>query len=324
MKTFLFIAVITFLFSVFSDRTKAQNYVLDTGLHAQNLQITEVDSSYYFISQGDEIFYRKWGELTNSESQKVLLVIHGIGYHSYPFKKIMNYTGNCDILVYAMDLRGHGFSGKTRGTLESNEKVLTDIDNMVSIIKNENPNAPIYLLGTSMGGLYVLGYALSNLNHTDLSGLILSAPVIKIHKSQIFQFSNLKFLWFIIFNQSKTGIHIDDKKLEKSSINQEWIDSRKNDTLALHYVSADYFMEIRKMQKMVKRKSELSLISTPVFIQHGKKDKIADIKGSYYVEKKLTNSKAELIVYPNSYHTLFWDNDSNLIISDVVKWCMKN
>lgn len=324
MKTFLFIAVTTFLFSVFSDRTVAQNYVLDTGLNAQNLQITEFDSSFFFISQGDKIFYRKWGDFTNPDIRKVLLLIHGIGYHSLPFKKIMNYTGNCDILVYAMDLRGHGFSGKTKGELESNEKVLTDIDNMVSIIKNENPNTPIYLFGTSMGGLYALGYALSNSNHTDLSGLILAAPALKIHKSQIFQFKNLKLLWFLIFNHSKAGIHIDDKKLDISSIDQEWIHRRKTDSLALRHVCADYLIKIHQMQKIVKKKSELSLISVPVFIQHGKKDKIVDIKGSYYLEKNLTNTKTELIIYPQSYHSLFWDNDSNLIISDIVKWCMEN
>jgi alpha-beta hydrolase superfamily lysophospholipase len=132
----------------------------------QGSQFTGFDSSFYFASQGDSLFYRKWGELKTNERRKVLLVIHGIGYHCLPFRKIMNYTGNCNVLVYAMDLRRHGFSGGTKGILESNEKVLTDMDNMISIIKNENPNTQIYLLGTSMGGLYILGYALSCL-HSD-------------------------------------------------------------------------------------------------------------------------------------------------------------
>ncbi len=324
MKTFLYLIFVGLQLSLSYGKIQAQNIEPDTLLYAQKPQINRLDTSFYFNSQGDDLFYRKWGELKNYETQKVLLIIHGIGYHSYPFKKIMNYTSNCDILLYAMDLRGHGFSGKTKGELESNEKVLTDIDNMVSIIKNENPNTPIYLFGTSMGGLYVLGYALSNSNHTDLSGLILAAPALKIHKSQIFQLKNLKLLWFLIFNHSKAGIHIDDKKLEISSINQEWIHSRKTDSLALHHVCAHYLIEIHQMQKMVKKKAELSLISIPVLIQHGRKDKIVDIKGSYYLGKNLKNAKAELTIYPNSYHSLFWDNDSNLIINDIIKWCMEN
>lgn len=324
MKTFLYLIFVGLQLFNSSGKIQAQDFKPDTLLYAQKLQMNRLDSSFYFNSQGDDLFYRKWGELKNCGTQKVLLIIHGIGYHSLPFRKIMNYAGNCNILVYAMDLRGHGFSGKTKGSVESNEKVMTDLDNMINIIRNENPNAQIYLLGISMGGLYVLGYAQSRLDSANLSGMILVGPALKIHKSQIFQFSNFKFLWFLIFNQSKAGIHIDDKKLEMSSINKEWIHLRKNDSLTLHYVSADYLIEIHQMQKTVKRKSELSLITIPVFIQHGRNDKIVNIKGSYYLEKNLTNAKAELIVYPNSYHSLFWDNDSNLIINDIVKWCMEN
>jgi alpha-beta hydrolase superfamily lysophospholipase len=323
MKIPLPLTVILLIFFVSSRETKAQNLEPDTGQYLQNSLNTRFDSSYYFISQGDELFYRKWGAL-NNESQKVLLLIHGIGYHSFPFRKIMNYTGNCNVLVYAMDLRGHGFSGKTRGSMESNEKVMIDIDNMINIIEIENPNAKIYLLGTSMGGLYVLGYALSSLNCANISGLILVGPALKVHKSQIFKLSNLEFMWFLLFNQTKPGIHIDGKMLEMASINQEWIHSRKNDSLAIHYVCADYLLEIHKMQKTVKRKSDLALISIPVFIQHGKKDKIADVKGSYYLKKNLTTAETQLTVYPKSYHSLFWDNDSNLIFNDIVNWFMQN
>jgi alpha-beta hydrolase superfamily lysophospholipase len=324
MKTLLSFTVIAFVLCVSSGNIRSQNFKTESGRSVYESQFTGFDSSFYYTSQGDSLFCRKWGGLNHYGSPKVLLIIHGIGYHSLPFKKIMNYTDTCNVLVYAMDIRGHGFSGKTKGSLESNEQVLTDIDNIINIIKNENPDAPIYLLGTSMGGLYVLGYALIHFADVNLSGLILVGPALKIHKSQIFQISNLEFLWFLLFNQSKTGIHIDDKKLEMSSINQNWIHSRKNDSLALHNVCADYLLEIHKMQKTVKRKSELALISIPVFIQHGKKDKIADIKGSFYLEKYLTNTKAELIVYPHSYHSLFWDNDSNMIFSDIVTWFMEN
>jgi alpha-beta hydrolase superfamily lysophospholipase len=324
MKTLSTFIAIAIIISVSPNETQSQDFEPNSRLYKQESQFTGFDSSFYFLSQGDSLFCRKWGELNNYGTRKILLVIHGIGYHSLPFRKIMNYTGNCNVLVYAMDLRGHGFSGGTKGVLESNEKVFTDMDNMISLIKNENPSTQIYLLGTSMGGLYIVGYALSRLNSPDLSGLILVGPALTVHKSQIFKFSNLKFLWYLAFNQLKPVIHIDDKILEMSSNNKDWITSRKNDSLALHHVCADYLMEIHKMQKTVKRKSELSLLSLPVFIQHGQKDKIADIKGSYYLEKNLSTAKAELIVYPQGYHSLFWDNDSNLIFTDIISWFMEN
>ena len=284
----------------------------------------DYDSLCSFKSQGDIIFYRKWGKSYIPENHKVLLIIHGVGYHSYPFMKIMNYVDQDSILVYAMDLRGHGLSGKTKGDLESNEKILTDIDNMVGIIKKENPNSEIFILGTSMGGLYSLGYLLSNKINSKLSGAILVCPALKVDRSQAIQISNLKLLWLMIFNHSKPEINIDGKKLEMSSINNEWNNSRRNDSLAIHNVSVEYLQTIHKMQKWVKRKSDMSVLSSPVLIQHGGKDKIVDLKGSYFIKENLINAKTELIVYPGSYHSMFWDNDSNQILGDIAHWIIKN
>jgi esterase/lipase len=78
------------------------------------------------------------------------------------------------------------------------------------------------------------------------------------------------------------------------------------------------------MQKICKRKSALTQISLPVLIQHGGKDKIIDLKGSYYLKKNIINSKTELIVYPKSNHSLFWDCDSSKAFKDIVHWVLKN
>jgi alpha-beta hydrolase superfamily lysophospholipase len=68
---------------------------------------SRTDFSFYFNSLGDDILHRKWGYLTIERNEKVLLIIHGIGFHSYPYKKIMNYIENDSILVFIMDLRGN-------------------------------------------------------------------------------------------------------------------------------------------------------------------------------------------------------------------------
>jgi hypothetical protein len=99
------------------------------------------DSAFYFTSLGDKIFYRKWGSPDTGKNEKVLLILHGIGFHSYPYKKIMNYIDNDCMQVYAMDLRGHGLSGKSKGILESNDKILTDVDKMIGIIREDNPKS---------------------------------------------------------------------------------------------------------------------------------------------------------------------------------------
>jgi len=316
--------IIALNFNIFSNRIKAQCDTLSK-IHGGLEKPYELyDSSFYFNSQGDEIFYRKWGNQNIKKAEKVILIIHGIGYHSYPFKKIMNYIKNDSIMVYAMDLRGHGLSGKTKGELESNDKILIDIDNLVGIIKKDSPDSKIYILGSCSGGLYALGYLLSSKIHSELSGSILVGPALRLHKSQIIQIANLKSFWFMIFNHTKQKISINGKKLEMSSRDHKWINSKRNDKLAMQYVSVDYLDKLREMQKLDKKKPELAWVSSPVLIQHGGKDKIIDLKGSYYLKRNLINTKTELIVYPEGYHTLFWDNDSNQVFNDIIRWIKNN
>jgi alpha-beta hydrolase superfamily lysophospholipase len=282
------------------------------------------ESSFYFNSLGDRLFYRRWVSTDIDKNEKVLLIIHGIGYHSYPYKKIMNFIGNGSVQVYAMDLRGHGMSGNEKGRLESNNMILTDIDNMIRIIRKENPNSKIYLLGVSMGGIYALGYAIGDTIDTQLSGLILVGAALKTHISQIIQIKNLMYLLPLAFNRHKPFIYLDGKRLEQSSTDQDFIDSRRADSLSIHYVSIDYLAKIKEMQKICKSKPLLAKISLPVLIQHGGQDRIIDLKGSCYLKKNLTNSKTELIVYPESKHSLFWDRDSSKVFEDLLHWVSKN
>jgi alpha-beta hydrolase superfamily lysophospholipase len=316
------VLVVVFLLTGKNGIQGQSNYLLTDSCETKPFRV--YDSGYYFSSLGDKIFYRRWGYSDIEINKKVILIIHGIGFHSYPYKKIMNYIENDSIQVYAMDLRGHGLSGKAKGMLESNEKILTDMDNMICIIMQDNPNSEIYLMGVSMGGIYALGYAIGNTVNTHLSGLILVGAALKTHRSQIVQISNLMYLLPAVFNRHKDAIYLDGKRLELSSNDHDFINSRRNDSLSIHYLSVDYLAKVREMQKMCKRKAELARISLPVLIQHGGKDKIIDLKGSYYLKENLTNSKTELIVYPESKHSLLWDNDSSKVFNDIVRWVIKN
>jgi alpha-beta hydrolase superfamily lysophospholipase len=282
------------------------------------------DSAFYFTSLGDKIFYRKWGYPDIGKNEKVLLILHGIGFHSYPYKKIMNYIDNASIQVYAMDLRGHGLSGKSKGILESNDKILRDVDKMIGIIREDNPESEIYLLGVSMGGIYALGYVIGYTINNQLSGLILVGPALKTHRSQIIQIGNVRCLLQFAFNRHRPFIYLDGKRLEESSSDPDFINSRRKDSLSIHYVSIDYLAKIREMQKTCKKRPLLAKVSLPVLIQHGGKDRIIDLKGSYYLEKNLTNSKTDLLVYPESKYSLFWDGDSSKVFKDLVHWVSKN
>jgi len=312
------------IFVLIASSTASNKRVLSLHVTKGSEQLRCADSVYWFKSNGYNICYRKWGHPEIGKDLKVLLLLHGIGFHSYPYMKIMNYIKNDSILVYAMDLPGHGLSGKTRGVIESNDQFLEAIDSMICIIKKDNLYSKVYLMGTSMGGIYALYYVIHNSFAANLSGLILVGPALRVHRSQVISISNLSYIYPFLFNHHKPVVNLDGKRLECSTSDQNYINTRRRDSLSIYYVSIDYLGKVYKAQRECRRKSSLNKISLPTLIIHGGEDKISSVKGSNFLNKNLPNSKTELIIYPDSRHSILWDSDSIRVIKDVVNWISNN
>ena len=315
----LFVWVLIILPAVALSQNK--NYCPD---QSQKKNTDYLDSAFYFENQDARIFFRKWQYPSVNKVEEILLIIHGLGFHGEPYRKIMNNLYNNEIIVYSMDLRGHGLSGNIRGHLESNEKILKDIDGMISIISNDNPEVSIFLLGSSMGGAYALGYAITDIYRDHIAGLILAGAALIPHSSQIYMPGNIAYFFPLVFNRSKPVVLISGKRLEMSSSNPELIYTRRHDSLSLQYVSIDYLSKIRRMQNLDKNKNSLEKVTLPVLIQHGGKDKIADIRGAQNLKLSLIYADCKLYIYPESRHCLFWEPDSANVVKDLLSWMLKN
>jgi len=166
-----------------------------------------------------------------------------------------------------------------------------------------------------MGSVYALASAMNDSTASHLAGLILIGSPLRVHRSQIVHFDNISCIFPLIFNRKRPFLYLDGRRLESSVNDQEYIDARRNDSLSIHYISMDYLLKVRKIQRECKRKSALSSISLPVLIIHGGNDKISSIRGAYFL-----NSRRELLIYPNSRHSVFWDSDSVKVVRDLVNW----
>jgi hypothetical protein len=107
---------------LFSNSLEAQD-TLSLVDQSRDKNLRDNDSVFSFENKGNMVFYRKWGSPVIENNRKILLVLHGIGFHSYPYGKISKYIENDSILVYAIDMPGLGLSGNPRGVIESNENI---------------------------------------------------------------------------------------------------------------------------------------------------------------------------------------------------------
>ena len=284
-------------------------------------EVNTMSKSGFITSfDGTRLFYRRWErahDKASGGSSKVVLILHGIGFHSGPYEVVANYLCPKGYIVYGLDARGHGLSQGKRGVLENESTIIRDIHIMIGFLKEEHPDKDIFLLGESMGGIFALAYSVQ---HSDaLSGLILVAPGLSIHKSQLFSLDTLLLPFYLLFFRNASVISLAGSRLESSSRDQEFKKRRAEDPLSLHKVSPKYLMVLSKLTKnWVSRYPEK--INMPTLIIHGLQDKVLDPRSSRKLYEHLASKDRKLKTFPLAYHTLFWDPDTPQVLRTIADW----
>jgi acylglycerol lipase len=120
--------------------------------------------------QDFNIYYQCW--LPEGATRAVLLIAHGFAEHSGRYGNVVNHFVPRGYPVYALDHRGHGRSDGERVQVERFSDYTRDLKTFFDIVRQENPDDKIFLVGHSMGSAISLVYVL-RYQH-ELAGLITS------------------------------------------------------------------------------------------------------------------------------------------------------
>lgn len=270
------------------------------------------------------LFYRYWPAAANPSTERVVVVLHGIGYYSGPYRVIADALNPQGIHVYALDARAHGLSCGRRGYIGTPAQAADDVSTIVHFAMSQRPNAKIYLLGESMGGAYALNYVRKNSN--QISGLILLAPAIDVNDEQLFKIGNLGLLPYLLFAHRSPAINLVGKRLEESSRDPQFIGERRTDPLAYKKVSFGYLWDIKHLVKNWKTEIAPNLTAPTLIVQGGKDvivshkdcEDLARIKGTG------GTSDRQYKVFPNTRHTTLWDPDTPDILKFVTQWILEH
>jgi alpha-beta hydrolase superfamily lysophospholipase len=139
-------------------------------------------STFTFKNKDDiEIFVYKWEPETPPKA--VVQIVHGLAEHAKRYSRVAEALCKDGYLCYANDARGHGRTAGdlTEKTLAGNAGVLgpngwrgvvNDLHELTSIIKKEQPDLPIFLMGHSWGAMLTQDYIQDW--GDELKGVILS------------------------------------------------------------------------------------------------------------------------------------------------------
>jgi pimeloyl-ACP methyl ester carboxylesterase len=110
-----------------------------------------------------------------ADSERIVLMLHGVTGSSEALQvpaALLRET--IDASVYALDLRGHGASGGTRGDIDYVGQYEDDLADTITALRDTYPDHELIVAGYSMGGAITLRYAAQKQHMVD--GYVLIAP----------------------------------------------------------------------------------------------------------------------------------------------------
>lgn len=287
---------------------------------AEALQFSpQIADRHGFLTSPDgaSLFYRHWP--ADSWNGRVVIVLHGIGFHSGPYKVIADALNPAGIDVYGLDARGHGLSQGRRGFLATPPQVQADVLAVIHTVRQQRPAAKVFLIGDSLGANLVLNYAKSD--GQELTGLVLLAPALNLHPSQYWRLESARLFPNMLYALRKPVISLVDGRLEESTRDASFVANRRTDPLAYKNVSFGYLLD---GQRLVWdwRWAIAPKVKTPTLIVKGDSDRVVSHEQCVEFHERLAAPDKQLQCFPDVRHTTLWDPQSDRILELIGEWVM--
>ena len=258
---------------------------------------------------GLRIAMRSW--LPEGAVRGVVILIHGFNSHSGYFAWAGERFAGSGFAAYALDHRGRGKSEGERFYVEKFSDWLEDVDKLVEIARSENPGAPVYLLGHSVGGVIASSYAFEH--QAEIAGLVCESFALDVGLPQLVQLA-LKGASHLV-----PHLPVYSLKNEIFSRDPNVVAAMNSDPLiANEKQPAETASEVLKAAARLKE--NMPNFHVPVFIIHGTEDKATRPAGSQYFYDNVGSADKTLKLYEGGYHDLLNDIDKEIVMADILAW----
>ena len=263
-------------------------------------------------SDGARLPVRAW--LPKGEPKAVIIGLHGMNDYSNAFAMPGEYLSKQGIAVYAYDQRGFGASPKV-GIWPGEENLISDLKDMVAVLKSRYPHVPVYVMGESMGGAVAVA-AFARADAPPVDGVILSAPAVWGGEAMNpFYRGTLWLVSHIMPDKVFTG---EGLKIMASD-NIPMLRELGRDPLVQKGARADTLLGLVRL--MGAGYDHMQALNVPLLVLYGKNDQVIPQPA---VEGALStlHNPALLAYYPSGYHMLLRDINREIPARDVAEWVL--
>lgn len=258
---------------------------------------------------GLKLFVRSWRP--EGKARGVMAIVPGFNSHGGYYEWAAEQLGTLGLAVYAVDLRGRGRSDGERFYVQKFADYVSDVEQLLKLVRAREPGLPIFLLGHSAGGVVACLYTLEH--QADLAGLICESFAYEVPAPE--------FALAVLQGLSHVAPHAHVLPLKNADFSRDpaVVQTMNEDPLIAHETQPT--QTVAEMVRADKRlKQEFARIELPVLILHGTHDKATRPHGSQYFYDHAGSSDKTLKLYEGYYHDPLNDLGKEQVMNDIQRW----
>ncbi|MCA9921711.1 MAG: lysophospholipase [Anaerolineales bacterium] len=264
-----------------------------------------------FTGVGDlSLFYQSWHPETAVRA--VLVIVHGLGEHSGRYFNVINHLVPKGYTIYAFDHRGHGRSPGPRGFINAYIEFRGDVDNFLQLVREREPERPLFLMGHSMGGGIVINYVLHA--PEGLAGVIASAPAIgKLNVPPFLAFLSrmMSGIWPRL--TLETGLDATAISRDETAV-QAYIDD------PLVHGKGTPRLAVEMTDNALWSSANAATWEPPLLMLHGDADRLVNVEGTRDFFTRVQQPDKKMIIYEGGYHESHNDIHYQQVVADIEAW----
>lgn len=267
------------------------------------------DERKYQNADGLRIAYRTWP--ATGAPKAAVLIVPGLNSHSGYYGWTANQLAAQGYVVYAVDLRGRGLSDGERFYVDSIDQYVADVDGMMDIVRKEQPNLKVFVLGHSAGGVAACVYTLDHQERVD--GLVSESFAYQVPAPD-FAIAALKGL-------SHLAPHAHVLALPNAAFSRDAtaVAAMDADPLIAHETQPT--KTVAALARADDRlKASFGEIRVPVLILHGTQDKATKYQGSQFFYDHAGSTDKTLKLYDGHFHDMLNDIGRETVMADITGW----
>ncbi|WP_018131543.1 alpha/beta hydrolase [Effusibacillus pohliae] len=261
-----------------------------------------------------ELHFQK--RLPEDQVRAAILLVHGAGEHSGRYQHVIDWFGERQLAVFAGDLPGFGRSPGRRGHIAAFAEYVETVRGWLTEAKQSVGEAPIFVLGHSMGGLVTVRL----LQQTDASGLplhgvILTSPCLRL-KMQV---PAWKRKMASVLNRLVPGFRLPNGIAPADvSRSPQIVQSYAADPYNERRVSVRWYNELQ--DAMQSASVEAGKIRHPLLLLQAGADRLVDPEAAIPFFEKLASRDKQFKIYPGCYHELLNEPEREQVLADILEW----